>query len=174
MSKPLEKLVKTIKELREYEEDGRRRAYDRDGLPKSDALWAIGVAVKLNDAKVLDEIEYMPKAKYQPELAAFNMLTWVFDQALDDMSIAADNCLSKNVKRKDCLIDPKILIKVDSKAEELFGSRCTWLAGELPPERYNLSAALNDASACLHRTIEYLEKYATKWHKEGKCLWRED
>jgi len=164
------RLEEYTEKLRKIEEEGRSRAYNRDSLPESDEDWAIYASMTLKDT--LDPIELILIDKELLDKYN-NFVKELRDSLRHDIEKEAFECRFNDVKRKDCIIPYNPFAYVDKASENLFGAKCTWLAGEVPPEKYTLSSALNDASACIHRTIDFLEKYTKNWHIEGKCMWIE-
>jgi hypothetical protein len=171
-----QELNNRIKELREYEEDGRRRAYDRESLPSKtddkpdDEKWALGASWNLFAARFY--VEELGESK--PDLYKYIEFSQNLESVIHgDLASIARHCIDNNIKRKDCYIQYNPFYNVDRLSKEVFGKRCSWLAPETPGvDKYNLSSFLNDASACLHRAIDYLEDIAKVWHSEGKCTWR--
>ena len=66
-------------------------------------------------------------------------------------------------------------IYADMGARPAVGERCTWLCGEVEKEKYTVSAAVNDLSACIHRLADKLAVLEKMFrHSHGKCLWSDD
>jgi sulfur relay (sulfurtransferase) DsrC/TusE family protein len=157
----IEELDNNIKELKEIEKKGREIAKDKEGLIKEDA-WSSEASIALENAKDIMEL-LIGKTKLFDKYKSFSDS---FEQALNPKILKkAVACRLSNVKKKDCILEENPFTLVDQKSEELFGTRCTLMAGEVPPEKYDLSSAMNDAISCFSKTIGFLEGYSKNQKK---------
>jgi len=152
-----------IETLRELEEEGRSRAFRSDELPEDD-YYTFARKVRLELNELFDETSKLAD-KFRDE--KLEKLSAAIEQMIDashQLGRLADVCYGKNYSRRRCNVRefPHYsetfeyrLSKVDEIMKDLIGSRCTWLLGMT--DKYSLSAAINDFTACFHRIIEVFE-----------------
>lgn len=169
-----EKRRDEVKHLHELEQEGLKRAEDRDGKTKGDSVWFANVQDSLNEI-VLPYFEKMGERDWR-EFA--HMLSNASYYGGKD----AKACEYADERRSTCPTSNSTfdyLRDTDSHYRDLSNrpppvtSRCTHLVAANTASTYRLNHALNDVTACLHRTLEHFEESARSWHKEGKCMWRE-
>jgi len=173
---PLEYVMKTTfktfkeRELlfRDLEEEGRRRAFEREDTPKNDKQFF--EKIMASSRIMRDELREL-NMKREARLPGY--VGMVAEYAFP----VADHCEGANIPRKDCVITPQnqgvlwsLIEDVNTVSLELLKRKCTFLWGEREP--YNLPSLLNDVTACYHRGLEFYVDNVGKWHKEGKCSWR--
>ena len=173
---PLEYVMKTTfktfkeRELlfRDLEEEGRKRAFEREEVPKSDKVFLEKVTASSRIMR-----EELRELNMKREARLPNYVSMVAEYAAP----VADHCEGANIPRKDCVITPQnqgvlwsLIEDVNTLSLEMLKRKCTFLWGEVEP--YNLSSLLNDVTACYHRGLEFYVDNVGKWQKEGKCSWR--
>jgi hypothetical protein len=151
----LEEILPRMKEL---EEEGRKRASERDLKPVSDSDFLDSCIVSL---------EGLMKA-FKGTGFSFPLGTW--RNILYEVSKKASYCVEQDIKRKDCPIPEESVDQLNRISEILFEEKCTWLLGVKKP--YNLSSALNDITSCYHKIIDFADMFDRTWEKSGKCVWR--
>jgi len=129
---------------RRLEEEGRERASRRDEVPR-------------NDVSFLDRITQVVKTSKFTDFAS------AISASAVAISIPAEMCYKERIPRGECPI-PDFVVEtmklMDESARKVIGNRCTWLLGR--SDRYNLSTALNDLTACFHRLLELEERSSGK------------
>lgn len=164
-----------VTKLHALEQEGLKRAEGRDAKSKSDASWFQKVQDSSNEVlrryydRMGDEdwdnfARILASSAYYGRRDAFS-------------------CEMSGERREDCPISRityNHLEEMDNIYSELrdrpppVTKKCTHFVTTLKTaETYKLNHALNDVTACLHRSIEHYEEMTKKWHKQGKCMWRE-
>jgi len=140
-----------IRELRELEREGRERAYDDQSVP-------------IGDIEFLDRIR-----KSVMRIKKYSDFTDAISEAAIGISVLADLCKAEGIPRRECRPMERnferalreSMRKMDMAYKKYSGEGCTWLSND-PRNPFNLSVAINDLTACLHRLIELEEKAVQK------------
>jgi len=142
-------MVLRLDEWRRIEEEGRRRAFEKDKLPLSDP-------------------SFLERLGMEAEKSGRDLGKAIGEAALA-LSAVADVCLADRIPREDCQVPDyarEVMRKLDEVARRELGRRCTWLLGIKEP--YNLSSAINDITACFHRLIEVEEAGSSALTRVGR------
>jgi len=167
----------SIEDAKRVEEEGRRRAFQRDEIPRSD--WDFLIKLDETSRRISEWFKNLglrKESEFAESISASAMYA----------KYGIRNCESEGRARKNCEIDPehiyfrramRHLEDADLYSEKLFGKRCTWLAPSFDAwkekkQPYNASSMLNDLTSCYHRTLEKYSETVGKWKTEGKCVWR--
>ena len=173
--------ISKVEEYMLLEEEGRRRAADRDSLPVGDEDFLGRLEVAAEEIGVdLYQEGFEEESKF-----ADNVLFLSFVAAS-----RARDCLTRGLRRGVCPVAVKVgdkwfdpftldeyiaevalLDALDENSKRFVNSRCTYLKGEISP--YTWSAFLNDLTSCYHTLLDFYRDVKVQWRKEGKCLWRE-
>lgn len=155
-----------VKRFHLLEQEGIERS-DPDKTAKGDVEWFN----KLRDA--INE-EMKPKFSELKEVDWDNYAYQLGYAAYHGRQDAA-TCQMSGVTREWCIVTQPTkdqMTAMDRQAKTTRGVPCSGV-WQLKPEKYRYNAFINDVTACFHRAIEHYEVEVKKWHKEGKCMWRE-
>lgn len=156
------------------EQEGLHRAEDRDSKSKDDDGWFGKVQNAINE-------EMRPYYRKMGENDWEHFATQLANASYYGNKDAT-SCKYSQEKKVDCptssntydyLADTDNQYAILSNRPPPITKRCTHLVAAKTAHEYKLNHALNDVTACLHRSIEHYEEMARAWHKEGKCMWRE-
>lgn len=162
----VEKLAKLLANARSMEDLGRKIASWRESrVYRIVDSWANTVH---NILSILaEELELV-----EPQISKLSLN---LRDVVEQIGNASQICQIAGVTFGNCKqvleldVAEKKLERVDRLAKQIFKKKCTWLRGEIKP--YNLTSAVNDATACFHRIIEYLEKkFETGKKISEKCF----
>lgn len=170
-----------IERFKATEEEGRRRASEREDLPQNDALFLQKVYFQ---AKMMEE-RFDEFGLYN-EARLAEMVKMAAYWAVPEVRA----CILGNIRRKDCIIARReledgmvwwkdlsgheslpyaSLHSADTSSIKLTGRRCTYLRGAIDP--YNESSFLNDLTSCFHTAMDIYRDKLGKWRRKGKCFW---
>lgn len=153
------------------EEDGRRRASERDSIPQGDENFL---------QRMEDYSNQMGQYFQKMEAPKFATFMGKVGSAAYYNTTAVWKCINGGKTRAECPTTEPVKEKlrdVDFYSKEAIGKRCTWMLDDStfdsPESPYTLNKFLNDLTACFHRGVEKYGTMAKEWHREGKCMWRE-
>jgi hypothetical protein len=175
------KLKSAIERFKALEEEGRRRAYERDAIPKSDEDFLFRLSA---------EADQMAGVFHDFDLTKESIMADMIETAARYGARAARYCEFFNIPRSECIVAKKVqkngetdwvtvdgdhswaydaLWTADNKSMQIIGRRCSYLRGEL--DDYNEAAFLNDITSCFHTLMDIYRDKLGKWNVEGKCVW---
>lgn len=166
-----------VKRFHELEQEGLHRAEARDSKSKGDVAWFQKVQTAVNEEM---RPFFSKMGENDWENFGGNLSTSAYYGAKAAQSCEYSGELKENCPTGsnvwDYLVETDRLYKTLPNRPPPASSRCSHFANSAiieTPSQYRLHHALNDVTACLHRSIEHYEEMARTWHKEGKCMWRE-